>query len=317
MRLSGFAPILLILSSAVALFAADSAGGRPYLALGDSVSFGFITNAGFEYVNPENFIGFPDYVGQTLKLHTSNAACPGETSGSFLSSTAPDDGCRFFRSQVPLHVSYTSTQLDFAVSFLKSHPETRLVSIGLGANDVLLLRTQCADDPTCIARELPQVLAAVETNLATILSDLRAAGFKGIIVVVNYYSVDYSDTNETAITTALNQTLAAASAQARTAVADVFGPAISVTSPITRTASRSLPGRKAVPASMCTQRTVPSGSSRRCSKERCGGHLPCRGSIAKATSARRSSGWTCCNKIKNSGGMPFGTRRMRRSSADQ
>ena len=97
-----------------------------------------------------------------------------------------------------------------------------MVSIGLGANDVLLLRTQCADDPTCIARELPQVLAAVETNLATILSDLRAADFKGIIVVVNYYSVDYSDTNETAITTALNQTLAAASAQARTVVSDVF-----------------------------------------------------------------------------------------------
>jgi lysophospholipase L1-like esterase len=222
MRLSGFASILLILSSSVALFAADSAARRPYLALGDSVSFGFIANAGFEYVNPENFIGFPDYVGQTLKLHTRNAACPGETSGSFLSSTAPDDGCRFYRSQVPLHVSYTSTQLDFAVSFLKSHPETRVVSIGLGANDVLLLRTQCADDPTCIALGLPHVLFAVETNLVTILSNLRAAGFKGIIVVVNYYSVDYSDTNETAITAALNQTLAAASAQAGSVVADVF-----------------------------------------------------------------------------------------------
>ena len=222
MWLSGFASILLILSSSVALFAADSAAKRPYLALGDSVSFGFITNAGFEYVNPENFIGFPDYVGQALKLHTSNAACPGETSGSFLSPSAPDDGCRFYRSQVPLHVSYTSTQLDFAVSFLKSHPETRVVSIGLGANDVLLLRTQCAGDPTCIALELPHVLFAVETNLVTILSNLRAAGFKGIIVVVNYYSVDYSNTNETVITASLNQTLAAASAQAGSVVADVF-----------------------------------------------------------------------------------------------
>ena len=35
-------------------------------------------------------------------------------------------------------------------------------------------------------------------------------------------SLDYLDTNETAITTALNQTLAAASAQPRTVVADVF-----------------------------------------------------------------------------------------------
>ena len=189
MRRLRFASILLILSSSVSLFAADGAAGRPYLALGDSVSFGFITNAGFEYVNPENFIGFPDYVGHALKLHTSNAACPGETSGSFLSSTAPDDGCRFYRSQVPLHVSHTSTQLDFAVSFLKSHPDTRLVSIGLGANDVLLFRTQCADDPTCIARGLPQVLAVVETNLATILGDLRAAGFKGAEMVVDLGSI--------------------------------------------------------------------------------------------------------------------------------
>jgi len=222
MRPLGFACLGLILLSSVAAFAADSAAGRPYIALGDSVTFGFITNAGFEYVNPQNFIGFPDYVGQPLKMHTNNAACPGEPSGSFLSSTALDDGCRFYRSQAPLHVSYASTQLDFAVSFLKSHPETRLVSIGLGANDVLVLRTQCADDPTCIALGLPQVLAAVETNLATILGDLRAAGFNGITVVVNYYSVDYSDVNETAITAALNQTLAAASMQANTVVADVF-----------------------------------------------------------------------------------------------
>src|SRR5216684_4227401 len=97
MRLLGFASLLLILLSSVAVFATDSAVGPPYLALGDSVSFGFITNAGFEYVNPENFIGFPDYVGQALKLQTRNAACPGETSGSFLSSTAPDDGCCYCR----------------------------------------------------------------------------------------------------------------------------------------------------------------------------------------------------------------------------
>ena len=222
MRLLRFSAILLTLSNPLALFAVDGAAVRPYLALGDSVSFGFITNAGFEYVNPENFIGFPDYVGQALELHTSNAACPGETSGSFLSSTAPDEGCRFYRSLAPLHVSYTSTQLNFAVSFLKSHPNTRLVSIGLGADDVLLLRMQCANDPTCIALALPQVLGAVETNLVNILSDLRAAGFQGIIVVVNYYSVDYSDVNETAITTALNQALAVASAQAGAVVADVF-----------------------------------------------------------------------------------------------
>lgn len=222
MRLSHLASILLVLSSSTALRAADDEIGPPYLALGDSISFGFIANAGFEYLNPDNFIGFPNYVGQKLELNTSNAACPGETSASFLSSSAPDNGCRFYRSRAPLHRAYTSTQLDFAVSFLLSHAGTKLVTIGLGADDVLLLRARCNNEPACIAQALPQVLAAVETNLLTILSDLRAAGFKGTIVVVNYYSIDYADANETAITAALNQALAAASTQAGVPVADVF-----------------------------------------------------------------------------------------------
>ena len=51
---------------------------------------------------------------------------------------------------------------------------------------------------------------------------VRAVGFKGIIVVVNYYSVDYSDVNETAITAALNQALASASAKEGAVVAEIF-----------------------------------------------------------------------------------------------
>src|ERR1700747_883825 len=105
---------------------AQGASGRRYLALGDSVSFGFITQAGFEYVNADNFIGFPTYAGQGAKLNVINAACPGETTGSFLSSAAPDLGCREFRTAgAQLHVSYSSTQLAFALAFLKSHPSTR------------------------------------------------------------------------------------------------------------------------------------------------------------------------------------------------
>ena len=40
--------------------------------------------------------------------------------------------------------------------------------------------------------------------------------------MVNYYSVDYSDPIETGFTAALNQAIAAASAQAGTVIADVF-----------------------------------------------------------------------------------------------
>ena len=148
--------LLLTLAGTTIAASAQAASGPRYLALGDSVSFGFITQAGFEYVNANNFIGFPTYAGQRAKLNFINAACPGETTGSFLSFAAPDDGCREFRTAgAQLHISYNSTQLDFALAFLKSHPQTRLVTVGLGANDLLLLRAACLGDPTCIATELP------------------------------------------------------------------------------------------------------------------------------------------------------------------
>ena len=88
--------LLLMLAGTTIAASAQGASGPRYLALGDSVSFGFITQAGFEYINADNFIGFPTYAGQGAKLNVINAACPGETTGSFLSSAAPDNGCREF-----------------------------------------------------------------------------------------------------------------------------------------------------------------------------------------------------------------------------
>jgi lysophospholipase L1-like esterase len=233
MHRSSILSILFALATMTTSLSAQGASGPRYLALGDSVTFGFITQAGFEYVNANNFIGFPTYAGQHAKLNFINAACPGETTGSLLSPAAPDDGCREFRlAGAQLHVSYNSTQLAYALEFLKSHRETRLVSVGLGANDVLLLRTACQGDPTCIGTELPTVLAGVSANMETILSDLRATGFTGTIIVVNYYSVDYSDPTETALTSALNDALAAAAAQAGGVVADVFTAFQTATVPV-------------------------------------------------------------------------------------
>jgi hypothetical protein len=77
-------------------------GNSSSLALGDSVVFGYIAADGYAYVNPSNFVGYPEYVGRDLRLDTANAACPGETSSSFISSTGADFGCRGFRANFPL-----------------------------------------------------------------------------------------------------------------------------------------------------------------------------------------------------------------------
>jgi lysophospholipase L1-like esterase len=215
--------VLGLALSAGSVFA-DDRDGASELALGDSVVFGFITQAGHAYVNPTNFIGYPAYVGFKERLEDVNGACPGETTGSFLSASAPDNGCRGFRSVFPLHVSYSSTQLAFAKSVLQHH-RVRLVTIGLGANDLFLLEASCATSPNpaqCIQAGLPAALASIEANMATILADLRGTGYGGEIIVVNYYALDYSDPVGTGITQLLNQAISAPAKAFGANVADVF-----------------------------------------------------------------------------------------------
>ncbi len=41
-------------------------GRGEILVLGDSVAFSYIASAGYGYVNPDNFIGFPLYLDRVL-----------------------------------------------------------------------------------------------------------------------------------------------------------------------------------------------------------------------------------------------------------
>ena len=218
--------VLVPLAAAVALLVGGGASqadpGHPYLALGDSVSFGYITQAGFQYRNPDNFVGFPTYVGLALGKTPTNAACPGETTAGFISATGADNGCRPYKANFPLHTAYTGTQLAFATAFLNSHPNTKLVTIQLGANDAFILENQCAGNPTCIAAGLPALLATVSANMDTIFEAIDAAHFHGRLIVVNYYSLDYSDAAGTALTTLLNRAITSHAKADGAIVADAF-----------------------------------------------------------------------------------------------
>jgi len=85
------------------------------------------------------------------------------------------------------------------------------------------LEKQCNDDPTCIENGLPQVLATAEANMQTILAALRATGYNGVIVIVNYYSPDYSNQFDTEVVVALNQAITAPAPAYGAVVADVSG----------------------------------------------------------------------------------------------
>ena len=220
-RVFGATLISLVAAGVLLLGGASADPGHPYLALGDSVSFGFITQAGFEYQNPDNFVGFPSYVGLALGKTPTNAACPGETTAGFISATGADNGCRPYKANFPLHTSYSGTQLAFATSFLDSHRNTKLVTLQLGANDAFLLQ-KCTPQPGCIAAGLPGLLATIQTNLGTILGAIDATKFHGKVIVVNYYSLDYGDAAGTALTGLLNGAIKAAAVAHGATVADAF-----------------------------------------------------------------------------------------------
>lgn len=214
--------IVLSMLAAVGLVAASagpaSAGptsdpGPPtYLALGDSVPFGYY-NSPFDpqteptrfaqfYSDPSTFASYADDIAAARHLRLVNASCPGETSGSFIDTTNPSYACEnLYRLLAPLHVGYEGSQLAFARHFLQTTPNVRLVTIQLGADDGFLCQAQGG----CTTPAQIGVLAAqVEKNLETIVTDLRGTGYRGQIEIVDYYSVNYADQQASASTLLLD-----------------------------------------------------------------------------------------------------------------
>jgi lysophospholipase L1-like esterase len=156
-----------------------------YLALGDSIAFGFDPTVNAPK-NENAYAGYPELLAELAGLRHVNAACPGETSGSFLDATAPDNGCRDFRATARLHAKYDGTQLAFALGYLAENP-VEIVTIALGANDLLLLLQQCGGDLPCAAQAAPPVIGQAAANFAAALAAIRGAGYTGRILVPLYY----------------------------------------------------------------------------------------------------------------------------------
>lgn len=176
-----------------------------YLALGDSVAFGLDVRllVNVPLPSPTAFTGYPEIVAQedqplAAKKHV-NAACPGETAASFAIAGAPDLGCHGpgpqgqppFKTWIGLHTGYPGTQLEFAVSQLSTNEHIKLVTLGIGSNDVLILVRDCqpaADPKACVVAGLPGVLQTFAGNLAQILGAIRATGYSGKLVLVLFYA---------------------------------------------------------------------------------------------------------------------------------
>jgi lysophospholipase L1-like esterase len=207
-------------------------GNGTYLALGDSVAFGYVPPNAVpapDYFDPSSFVGYPEDVAQALHIPVANASCPGETTASLYIPGAQSNGCENspgssigYRTEFPLHVQYAGTQMLYALRYLATHRNTRLVTIDIGANDAFLCQETTADACTSPA-ELQAVLKKIQVNLAIIYALIRdVARYHGPLVALTYYSLDYADPTQVASTEALNSAIASVTEKFGGKVADGF-----------------------------------------------------------------------------------------------
>jgi len=180
--------ILLLFAFAPAALAASSAQPnwptglkQHYLALGDSLAFGFQPNGDFTH-------GYVNDLFQIIQSEGvqdfTNYGCPGESSSTFIHGGCPAPG-----APPPPY-----TQLGAALAFLQANAgKVSPITLDIGANDVLADTTITPSGCTVNRTKFDADLATLNTNLTgTILPDLKAAltingRVTGDLVLMNYY----------------------------------------------------------------------------------------------------------------------------------
>ena len=196
-----------------ALALAPAAGakgvGSTYLALGDSLAYGY-HQAQFEaelkekgYVEAANFDdGYVDDFGAALKLFNPklqivNDGCPGETTETMIKGSGPygPEYCAGGPTGSPfpkafLHHAYPGTQLADALAIAKE-PGVGTITLDIGANDILQFLSHTCGFPatfTCTPEQIEAEIGQVTANVGYILAQLRAAAPKAKIVFVSQYN---------------------------------------------------------------------------------------------------------------------------------
>ena len=210
-RVRGRLVAVCVAASAIcALAFAPAAGavtvGSTYLALGDSLAYGFHAAqfvGELPNVNPATFDhGYVDdfsLLVHALNPHvqTINDGCPGETSDTFINGSGVAGFCAGGPHGSPfpytfLHHAYSgSSQLADALSILAANPHVSPITLDLGANDILqFLQSTCgfpAAD-TCSTAQVVAEYGHIVGNLGLILSELHAAAPHAQIIVLGLYN---------------------------------------------------------------------------------------------------------------------------------
>jgi lysophospholipase L1-like esterase len=191
------------------------------------------------YKDAASFQGFPEHLASRLRLKVANAACPGESSASLINATAQSFGCESFppnatisglpvsgpgyRKLYPLHVRYRGSQLGYAVSYLRKHRRTRLVSLEIGENDAGVCAATTSDGCASTS-ERAALFAKVRRNVRRILRAIRRkARYRGQLAIVHYYSPGEAEPFLSSVRRGINRAMDRAARGFRVRFADGYG----------------------------------------------------------------------------------------------
>jgi lysophospholipase L1-like esterase len=171
---------------------ATSAPQSYYLALGDSLAFGFQPTKARGGIAPGRFdSGYVDVLAARLRtlapgIEVVNYGCPGESLVTFIRG-----GCDWLGGGRRLHDSFRGAQLDAALDFLRLHPgEVSPITVTLWGNDVVGLEERCRNELRCIRKRAPRALAAMASRLRSILSQLRSAAPDADIIATGAWNFE-------------------------------------------------------------------------------------------------------------------------------
>ena len=187
--------LLLLAGIATSCGAERSAQQRPesyYLALGDSIAYGFQPTKKPGTRASAFDTGYVDVFAARLRrlsphIKVVNYGCPGESTLTFTRGR-----CSGFADGFKLHNAFRGPQLRAAESFLRAHDgEVSPITLTLWGNDWLpLLLDKCEGNVTCVRAHGPRTIASIGARLTSILRRLRAAAPSAEIIVTGAWNID-------------------------------------------------------------------------------------------------------------------------------
>lgn len=180
--------------------------GGTYLALGDSLAYGYHQaqfQKEFPNIKPANFNrGYVDDFSTLLSFfnrnhkETINDGCPGETTETFIQGSGIPGYCAGGPTGTPfpsvwLHHPYAGSQLSDALAVLAANTNVSPITLNIGSNDVLQFLEHTCGFPTkytCTEGEVAAEFGHIVTNVGYILGQLHAAAPKASIVMIGAYN---------------------------------------------------------------------------------------------------------------------------------